>query len=213
MRRFFGLIDLAVLTVVVVAVILPPREMYAADVIKGDAPAQFALALAEARTMADPKDGVAAQDFAHAVGEAGQKDLAIDFAVAASDRATGSPTRWRALIAAASAFVDRLDVKLGLDYANRALAACETARDAGDVVACPPWEQVRMELYQRSLNAGVKSGIDPRRDPRGFRKASESQMLEIHVGPNGGDRGTEPTSGSPNGSGATAPTGGSATAP
>jgi hypothetical protein len=175
--RFFGFVDLGILTVVAVAVVLPPREMYASDVVKGGDDVQFKLALAEARTIARPEDGRAAEDFARMLGEANQKDWAIDAAVTSSERAKGSPTRWRALLAASVAYVDRLDVVPGLDYANRALGACDAA-----TTACPTWEQIRMELYQQNLDAGVKSGIDPRRDPRGFRKASESVMREIRLG-------------------------------
>ena len=180
--RLFNFVDLGILTVVAVAVVLPPREMYASDVVKGD---QFAIALAEARTIARPNDGQAAADFTHMLGEANQKDWAVDVSVAASARAKDSPTRWRALLAASVAYVDRLDVVPGLDYANRALNACEATRDtsADGGMTCPSWEQIRMQLYQQSLDAGVKSNIDPRRDPRGFRKASESAMREIRLGP------------------------------
>jgi hypothetical protein len=176
--RFFGFVDLGIVTVIAVAVVLPPREMYAADVIKGGDDVQFKLALAEARTIAHPEDGRAAESFARVLGDGDQKDWAIDAAVASSERAKGSPTRWRALFATASAYVDRLDVQQGLDYANRALAACDNGTGA-----CPSWEQIRMELYQSSLAAGVSSGIDPRHNLRGFRKASESGIREIRLGP------------------------------
>ncbi len=180
--RFVGLIDLGVATVVAVAVLLPAREMYASAVIKGDDATQFALALAEARTMATPGDGQAVEDLERRLGEANQRDWAIETSVHASDRAKQSPTRWRALLAASVAYVDRLDVVPALDYANRALSACHSAQDAGDAAACPSWEEVRMTLYQKHLDAGVKSGIDPRRDPNGFRKAGESALLQIHIG-------------------------------
>jgi hypothetical protein len=180
--RLFNLVDLGIVTVIAVAVILPPREMYASDIVKGGDDAQFKLALAEARTIARPEDGHAAESFTRMLDDANQKDWAIDAGVSASERAKGSPTRWRALFATAAAYVDRLDVVPGLDYANRALAACDN-----ETGACPSWEQIRMELYQQSLDAGVKSGIDPRRDPRGFRKASESVIREIRLGP-GHDR-------------------------
>jgi hypothetical protein len=192
--RYVGFVDLGILTVVAVAVVLPPREMYASDAIKGDDAKQFAVALAEARTIVHPQDGRAVEAFARALGEANQKDWAIDAAVIASDRAKGSPTRWRALLAASVAYVDRLDVVPGLDYANRALTAC-----ASESANCPTWEQIRMELYQQSLDAGVKSGINPRQDPRGFRKASESNMREIHLGPSREtERGSGATNGTPN---------------
>jgi len=203
LRRYFGLVDLAIATVVVVAVLLPAREMYASEAIKGDAPAQFAVALAEARVIARPGDGKAVEDFAQKLGAAGMKDWAVEASVRASERAKESPTRWRALLAASVAYVDRLDVVPALDYANRALAACEIAREKGDATACPSWEQVRMRLYQQHLDAGVKSGIDPHTNPEGFRRAGESALRQIRLGgghdrerPSGSAAGAKPAGGS-----------------
>lgn len=188
--RFVGLVDLGIATVIVVAVVLPAREMYASAAIKGDDAQQFAVALAEARTMARPGDGQAVEDFTRKLGEASMKDWAIDAAVAASEAAKDSPTRWRALLATSVAFVDKLDVVPGLDYANRAINACQVMQEKGDVTACPSWEEVRMRLYQQNLDAGVKSGIDPHRDPKGFRKAGESALRQIHLGGHDKERGS-----------------------
>jgi hypothetical protein len=179
--RFVGMVDLGIATVIVVLVVLPAREMYASAVIKGDESQQFGLSLAEARTIARPGDGLAVEEFTRRLDEANQKDWAIDEAVAAAERAKDSPTRWRALLAASTAFVDRLDVTEGLSYADMALNACDAARDKGDAAACPSWEQIRMQLYHDNLKAGVDSGIDPRRDPRGFRKAGESALRQIRL--------------------------------
>ena len=188
--RFMSLVDFAVLAVVAVALFLPPREMYAQNAIKGD---EFAVALAEARTMASPSDGAAVEDFTRKLGEAGLKDWAVESAVRMSDRAKDSPTRWRALIAASVAYIEKLEVVEALDYANRALAACELTREQeaarvaqGEKIAvsgCPSWDEIRMRLYQSHLDAGVKSGIDPRVDPAGFRRAGEAALRQIHIGP------------------------------
>ncbi len=180
--RAIGIVDLGILTVVAVALVLPPRQMYASTVIKGSEPEQFAIALAEARTIAKPEDGNAVAELARRLGEAGFKDWAIEVAVDGADRAKQSPTRWRALIAASVAYVDRLDVVPGLDYANRALAACELAREQGHG-SCPSWEEIRMRLYHQHLDAGVKSGIDPRLDPKGFRRAGEGALRHIRLKP------------------------------
>jgi len=168
--------------VIAVAVLLPAREMYAGNAMKGDAQAQFAVALAEARTMARPDDGFALEDFAKQLGRADQKDWAVEVSVRGSERAKESPTRWRALIAASVAYIEKLDVVQALDYANRALAACETTREKGNAAACPSWEEVRMRLYQQHLDAGVQSKIDPRLDPAGFRRAGESALRHIYIG-------------------------------
>jgi hypothetical protein len=180
--RFVGMVDLGVATVVAVMIFLPAREMYAQSVVKGDDAKQFSIALAEARTMVNPGDGVAVEELGHNLGDAAQKDWAVEATVHASDRAKDSPTRWRALMAASVAYIDRLDAVPALDYANRALTACHATQDAGNAAACPSWEEIRMTLYQKHLDAGVKSGIDPHHDPIGFRKAGESALLQIHLG-------------------------------
>lgn len=196
--RFIGLFDLVVIVVIAVLVVLPPRGQYAAPAIKADEATQFALALAEARTIARPGDGAAIDELTHKLDDAGQKDWAIDFSVLASERTKESPTRWRALVAVSTAYVDRFDVVPGLDYATRALAACEQHPDA-----CSPADHVRLELVQQNLDAGVKSGIDPRKDRRGFMKAGEKALLQIHIDRQDKDR-TKAEQGSAQGS-ATAP--------
>lgn len=182
MPRFVNLLDIGVITVVAFAVLLPSREMFAENAIKGTPDQQFAVALAEARTIARPDDGLAVADFARKLGEANVKDWAVEAAVKASDRGKESPTRWRALIAASVAYVDMLEVVPALDYANRALAACESAREKGNAAACPTWEEVRMRLYQQHLDAGVQSKIDPKVDAAGFRRAGQSALRHIYIG-------------------------------
>ena len=205
--RFVGLVDLGIATVVAVAIFLPAREMFAQSAFKTDDTKQFAIAYSEARTMAHPDDGRVIEDLSRRLGEVGFKDWAIDNAVIGSERAKHSPTRWRALLAASVAFVDRLDVRPALDYVDRALAACESAQEQGEVSACPTYEAVRMRLYEQHLSAGVKSGIDPRRDPVGFRKAGESALRSIRL--TTGDH--ERAAGSSTGSGSANP--GSASPP
>lgn len=171
-----GLVDLAVITVLLVMVVLPAREMFASPAQKGDDAAQFALALSEARTIADPTDGNKLGDFSRRLGDANYKDWAIEASVAGAASAKGSPTEWKALLAASVAYVDKLEVVSALDYATRALASCR-ALPGG----CPSWEEVRMTLYQEHLDAGVKSGVDPKRDPKGFRAAGENAVRSIRL--------------------------------
>ena len=38
-----------------------------------------------------------------------------------------------------------------------------------------------MTLYQEHLDAGVKSGVDPKRDPKGFRAAGENAVRSIRL--------------------------------
>lgn len=174
--RFLGLVDLAIATVVLVTVVLPAREMYAAAAHKGDEAGQFALALAEARTMAHPDDGKAIEDLSRRLGDLTFKDWAIEAAVRGAERTKSSPSSWRALLAASVAYVDKIEVIPALDYANRALAACHDAQ-----ASCPSWEEIRVRLYQQHLDAGVKSGIDPHQNPKGFRAAGEAGLRSIRL--------------------------------
>ncbi len=178
LRRYVGPVDLGIATVVFIAVILPPREIYATAAMKGSETEQFSLALAEARTMAHPDDGVLTDAFAHKLGEAGFKDWAVEVGIDGSERGKQSPTRWRALLAASVAYVDRLEAIPALDYAKRALAACELA----GAEACPSWEKVRMDLYEQHLDAGVSAGIDARKNPKAFREAGQAVLRTIHLG-------------------------------
>jgi hypothetical protein len=179
--RYVDIIDLGIAALVIVYLLIGgSREIFASSAYTGSEIEQFALALAEARTMAHPEDGAAIDELSRRLGAAGFKDWAIEAAIHGSERAKQSPTRWRALLAASVAFVDRLDVVPALDYANRALSACEEAQ-----TACPSWEQIRMKLYQQNLDAGVKSGIDPHRGPeaaKAFRRAGEGALRQIRLG-------------------------------
>ena len=193
--RFVGIVDLGILVLIAVALFLPPRRMYASSAFNGEELDRFAIALAEARTIAHA-DGASVDDFARRLGDAGMKDWAIEAALDGSERAKNSPTRWRALLAVSVAYVDRIDVVPALDYANRALAACEQARESGGQ-ACPSWEEVRMRLYHQHLDAGVKSGINPRLDPKGFRAAGESTIRQIRLKSGDKERGPSQPSPSP----------------
>ncbi|HTL31709.1 MAG TPA: hypothetical protein VL326_01225, partial [Kofleriaceae bacterium] len=104
-------------------------------------------------------------------------------AVRLSDKAKDSPTRWRALSAASVAYIEKVEAVPALEYVNKAIEACEAAGKV-DPAACPTFELVRMQFYQQHLDAGVASGIDPKVDPAGFRKAGQSKVRQIYIGPN-----------------------------
>jgi hypothetical protein len=178
LRRFVGLVDLGVLTILIAAVVFPPREMYADPVIKGSADERFAIALAEAKTIAHPDDPRAVEDLAHRLGDVGLKDWAIEMAVDGAARTKSSPIHWRSELAASVAYIERLDAKLAMDWVKKAWASCEKAGDA----ACPTWERTRMEVYKDHVTAGVEAGVDPRRDPVGFRKAGEGKIRGANIG-------------------------------
>jgi hypothetical protein len=170
-----NLVDLVVVIIVAVAIFLPPREMYAVDAAKGTADDKAALALAEAKYLAHPDDGELGAELARRLTAAGHQDWAVEAAALAS-RTASDATKWRALLATSVAYAERLEAGEALECAKRALDACH-----GAAAACPSEEEVRMDIYVRHLDAGVRSGKDPRRDPEGFRAASQGEIRSIYL--------------------------------
>lgn len=179
--RYVSLIDVVTAVMVLFVLVLPARTMLAAPAASGTEAERYRLALSEARAIDDRKDGELISELSRRLGEAGFRDWAVEAAARGVVDGAGSPSQWRALLATSVAYVERLDAKPALEYANRALAACAAAK-AIDERVCPSWEEVRMDLYARHLDAGVKSGIDPHKDPAGFRRAGESGLRTIHIG-------------------------------
>jgi len=173
---YLSLVDLTVAVVVAVAVLLPPRPQHAVAAARGDADAQWSLARAEARLLAQPGDAAVAVDLSRRLREARLLDWAIEAPALAVEDAGPSPARWRAMLATSAAFAERLDVEQAYAWAQEALEVCATAG-----TACPSWEEVRVQLYARHLEGGIRSGIDPKKDPDGFRRAGEQTLRQIRL--------------------------------
>lgn len=175
-HRFLSLTDLIVALLVAIVVFLPKRPLEATDAYRLDPDARADLAAAEATALAHPDDGGAASAFATKLAEAGQMDWAVE--TARDGAAVATPgTRWKALLALSDVYGKRIQVDDSYDAAKQALGACTDA--PGD---CPDWEKLKLELYMGYLEAGMKSGIDPRKDPAGFRKAADGAMdlIDVH---------------------------------
>jgi len=175
--RLVSLTDVVVFVVLAIALLLPPRPVTAAAVGSLDDESRLSFAFAEARLALSPNDGRRIADLARRLGEADQLDWALQVAAVGSARAAGSPDRWRADVAASVAHADRLEVAEALEWANRALASCAAAGETN----CPNWEQVRVALYQQHLDAGIKSGIDPKKNPGAFREAGEAALRRVRT--------------------------------
>lgn len=178
--RSVSLIDLSVAVLALIAVALPSRT---ADAVPAfDATATAEIARAEARAFARPDDGEAAADLARALVGARQLDWALDRAHLLAAAQAASPSRWRSYLGVSIAHAERLEAPEALAWSQRSLAACAEAR-----ATCPSWEEVRVQLYAAMLDAGVRSGIDQRVDPVGFRRAAEAGVTQIRLsgGPQG----------------------------
>jgi hypothetical protein len=177
LKRVASLVDIVVAAIVVFVIVLPPRGVTTKRAAEGDDDARLALAFAQARVLAKPDDASLVADLSRRLGEVGFHDWSVQEPAAAAARLGEQPGRWRALLATSLAHADRLEAQDALDYTNQALAVCAHAGDA----ACPPVDLVRLELYQRHLDAGVKSGIDPRKDPEKFREAGQAALRSVRA--------------------------------
>ncbi len=176
-RRFVSITDIVVAVVALVAIFLPARPLEGVSAAKGDDDARFALAAAEARVRATPSNGAAAEELSRRLVDAGETDFAVEAPAAAVVAMRDAPTRWRAQIAVARAYAEMREVKEAFEWAQRALNGCH---DVGEP-ACPSFEEVRLDLYASHLEAGIESGIDPKVDPDGFRKAGERALHMVHL--------------------------------
>ena len=176
MKLRWGLLDIAGIGVALVAVLLPPPSKQVFPVYdKQSAAAPTEIAAAQAALSRDPQDFAALGRYVDLLAEAGQPDQALRAAGAAF--AQPGPTHWRAAVAVASVHADLLDAKAAYEWAGKALTACD--EPGAD---CPDHERVRVDLYAKALKAGIDSGIDPRVDPEGFKKAIDSATPMIRVG-------------------------------
>jgi hypothetical protein len=166
--RLISIVDLGVAGVIAVALFLPARVMIASNPSRSRSAAHDEqMGLLEARSIAHPEDGAIAAAASQALSTAGYRDWAVELPVAVSKLAMQSPSRWQALRAASIAHLDRFEAGPALEYAQYAVAACDIAGPEG----CPSWDQTRLELFAKHLEAGVRSGINPKKDPAGFNAA------------------------------------------
>jgi hypothetical protein len=165
LRVRVGILDIVAVTALGLATLMPSPSRPIKPLYVGDATALgSALGEAQAEVAARPESGRAAARLADLLTRARQTDWAIRAATAAA--AGRSPDRWRALVAASAAHVDRLEIGAGLQWAEKALAACEAPG-----AACAEHERVRLAVYEGALRAGLESHIDPRRNAKGFSDA------------------------------------------
>ena len=176
-NRHLNLLDLVVVIVVAVAIFLPPRATAALDAAKGTDADRIALATAEARTLAHPDDGGAAAEIGRQLTAAGHLDWAVEATAELGEKSPKSPTRWKALLATSVAYSERLEAKEALLWAQRALEACHITGTG----ACPTEDEVRLDIYVNHLDAGVRSGIDPRKNPKGFRAAGAEGFTPVYI--------------------------------
>lgn len=171
-----GILDIVAAGALTVAVVLPsPSRPIKPAYVREVADLSPAIAEAQAEVAHDPRSGAAVARFADLLVRARQTDWAVRLASAASTME--SPDRWRALVAASAAHVDRYEIREGLEWAQKAIAACEAPGSD-----CADYERAHLGLYERALRAAFDSRIDPKRNPKGFSDAVQRAAPLIRMG-------------------------------
>ncbi len=160
-----GILDIAAATIVVIVIILPAREPNVGPPFPDVDEQQEAIAEFQARLVANPQNGAAAERLAETLTAAGYHDWGLRVAGEATQY-KDSPTVWRAFRGLSTTHAERFEVKQALAWGEQALSACNAGAST-----CPTHEQIRLQIYVDQLRAGLQSGIDPRVDPEGFRRA------------------------------------------
>ncbi|MBI4510797.1 MAG: hypothetical protein HY698_14280 [Deltaproteobacteria bacterium] len=170
-----GLIDIGAAGVVLVAILLPAPDQKIEQIFAAESALAEEIATAQADLARGPQRGATVERLAGLLVMAGQSDWAIRAAadVAARDDARD---RWRASLAVSAAHVERWEISPAHEWAQKALEACNVGSEE-----CPVYEHVRLMTYARALEAGVRSGIDPRTDPRAFEDAVRRELPTIRV--------------------------------
>ena len=168
-----SVLDLTAAVVVLVAIFLPDRGLNAVRAYETDRDTNHEIALQQAILAERPTDGEAAARLSELLIQVKQSDWAIQVAANAADEKRGDA--WRALLATSLAHAERVEVAQAHEFAERALAEC---RRAGST-ACPPHQETRLSVYFSQLDAGAKSGIDPRIDPSGYYQAVSNKTIMV----------------------------------
>lgn len=175
MRFHVGIIDITAAVVVLVAILLPERSSNVSYAYEPEPERIRNIALEQARLAAEPGNSEAADRLARLLIDVGQTDWAIQVAGDATKYA--DTISWRTLLAVSTGHAERIEVVDAHRYARLALDACLAAGPA----RCPAHERVRISLYFDQLDVGMKSGIDPRVDPRGYHQAVLAAMRIIRL--------------------------------
>lgn len=183
MRRV-GLPDIAAALIVAVIVLMPPREARVEHAYRNPATYEepehaelVEVARVQAELARQPQRAELADRLAELLVDLGQTDDALRVVTAAAER--GAEPRWRAELAVASVYSDRIELEEARAWARRALESC---REAG----CPSEEAVRMEIFADELDKAIDAlaeGIDPRLEPVRFREKIRGTRPPVRVGP------------------------------
>ena len=170
-----SIFDLTAAVIVLVVVILPPRDFTVSHAYVAGGGDLQEIARYQARLAVAPGDVEAASKLAEFMTDEGLSDWALQVAAEAARRS--ETESWRALLAVAIAHTERVEIGLAHKYAQLALAECTRLGPE----LCPRDQKVRISIYSNQLEVGVKSGIDPRLDPRAYERAVMQQMRIIRV--------------------------------
>lgn len=174
-----GVLDIVAAGALLVVLVLPSpsREVKAlygyTNAAAAVTPSQIAEAQAE--VARDPASGAAAARLAELLVRARQTDWAVRAAVRPATH--DAADRWRALVALSAAYIDRLEIRSALEWAVRAIEACDA-----EGAQCADYQHARLDMYHQALRAAFDSHIDPKVNRKGFAEAAQKAVPIIRVG-------------------------------
>jgi hypothetical protein len=170
------MLDIVAAGAFVVAAVLPsPSRPIKPLYVREAAALGPTLGEAQAEVAHDPSRGAAIARLTDLLVRTRQTDWAVR--TAATGSTIESPDRWRVHVAASAAHVDRFEIRQGLEWAEKALSACEAPGSD-----CADYERARLILYEGALRAAFDSHIDPKKNPKGFVEAVDRAAPLIRLG-------------------------------
>ena len=130
------------------------------------------VAALQAQTVARPDDLDTVVELTDVLIELGSLEAALRTVLGPADKLTGA---WQVQLAAADAWVQDLEFKQALPYADAAVAACK-----GDAT-CSSERAIRLAMFQNVISRVAKSNIDPRRQPEELRRLVAEVSPTIHL--------------------------------
>jgi len=130
------------------------------------------VAALQAQTVAKPDDLESVVALTDELVALGSLEAALRTVLGPAERQQGS---WQVQLAAADAWVQDLEFKQALPYADAAVTACK------DDATCSADWKVRLRMYQTVIARVVAENIDARRDPDKLRRIVAEVSPTIHL--------------------------------
>ena len=170
-------IDITVAIFVVIMMLLPAQIFHIKPLNEGLEAASERISMAQSRITLNPEHETAIEhieQFADLLGELGYPAWSIRV-VAEAIQLSKVFNDWHLYRALATAYAYQRDADLIMYWMTQAFTDCVTSD------SCKMHEQVRMSIYLQQIAAAIDSGLDPKRDPKGFRAIMDKTAIRYGI--------------------------------